>query len=128
MDGVLLDRDDESRAFAHRFFQRLQKMPNMSQAGVYSSTSHYLQAVQAAGTTDTSAVMRKMRELPVEDFFSHGGHSREDGRIIHDMYIVKVKTPADSHSPWDLYNVVAKIPGDAAFQSLAQCTCKMVTH
>jgi branched-chain amino acid transport system substrate-binding protein len=124
--GFYWDRDDESRAFAQRFFDRLQKMPNMSQAGVYSSTLHYLQAVRAAGTVETGAVMRKIRELPVEDFFSHGGHIREDGRMVHDMYIVKVKTPAESRSPWDLYRIVATIPGDAAFQSLAQSTCKLV--
>ena len=120
------DRNDESRAFAHRFFDRLQKEPNMSQAGVYSSTMHYLKAVKAAGTTDTDAVMRKMKELPVDDFFAHGGHIREDGRMVHDMYVVKVKTPAESRSPWDWYDVVATLPGDTAFQSLALSKCRLV--
>jgi branched-chain amino acid transport system substrate-binding protein len=120
------DRNDESRAFARRFFDRLQKEPNMSQAGVYSSTMHYLKSVQAAGTTDTDTVMRKMKELPVDDFFAHGGHIREDGRMVHDMYIVKVKTPAESHAPWDLYDVIATLPGDTAFQSLALSKCRLV--
>jgi branched-chain amino acid transport system substrate-binding protein len=120
------DRDDASRAFSKRFFDKLQKMPNMSQAGVYSATLHYLKAVQAAGTTDTATVMRKMRELPVDDFFAHGGRIREDGRMVHDMYIVKVKTPAESHGPWDLYQIVATLPGDEAFQSLAESTCPLI--
>ena len=122
------DRDDESRAFARRFFERLQKMPNMSQTGVYSATLHYLKAVKAAGTTDTQTVMRTMRALPVDDLFAKGGHIREDGRMVHDMYVAVVKTPAESHAPWDLYNIVATLPGEVAFQSLAESKCSLASH
>jgi branched-chain amino acid transport system substrate-binding protein len=124
--GFYWDRDDASRAFARRFFDRVKRMPNMSQAGVYSATLHYLQAVQAAGTDATDAVNRKMRELPVEDFFAHGGHIRPNGRMAHDMYLVQVKTPEESKGPWDLYKVLATIPGDEAFQPLAESTCALV--
>ena len=124
--GFYWDRDDASRAFARRFFDRVKRMPNRSQAGVYSATLHYLQAVQAAGTDATDAVNRKMRELPVEDFFAHGGHIRPNGRMVHDMYLVQVKTPEKSKGPWDLYKVLATIPGDEAFQPLAESTCALL--
>jgi len=122
------DRDDATRAFAKRFFARLHKMPNMSQAGVYSSTRHYLQAVKAAGTTDTAAVMRNMRDTPVDDFFAHNGHIRADGLMVHDMYLFQVKTPAESKAPWDYYKLVATIPADDAFQPLAESRCPLVSH
>ena len=98
----------------------------MSQAGVYSATLHYLQAVQAAGTDATDAVNRKMRELPVEDFFAHGGHIRPNGRMVHDMYLVQVKAPAESKGAWDLYKVLATVKGDEAFQPLAESTCSLL--
>jgi branched-chain amino acid transport system substrate-binding protein len=122
------DRDDATRAFAKRFFERLHKMPNMSQAGVYSSTLHYLQAVKAAGTTDTAPVMRNMRDTPVNDFFAHDGHIRADGLMVHDMYLFQVKTPAESKAPWDYYKLVATTPGDEAFQPLADSRCPLVNH
>ena len=120
------DRNDGSRQWAKRFFDRLHKMPNMSQAGVYSSTLHYLKAVQAAGTTDTTPVMRAMRAMPVDDFFAHDGHIRADGLMVHDLYLFQVKTPAESKSPWDLYKLVATIPGDQAFQPLSDSKCPLV--
>jgi branched-chain amino acid transport system substrate-binding protein len=126
--GFYWDRDDASRAFSRRFFDRLKKMPNMSQAGVYSATLHYLQAVQAAGTDATDAVNRKMREMPVEDFFSHGGHIRDNGRMVHDMYLMQVKKPEESEGPWDLYRILATIPSDEAFQPLAESTCPLLKH
>jgi branched-chain amino acid transport system substrate-binding protein len=122
------DRDDATRAFAKRFFERLHKMPNMSQAGVYSATTHYLQAVKAAGTTETAAVMRIMRDTPINDFFTHDGHIRADGLMVHDMYLFQVKTPAESKAPWDYYKLVATIPGDEAFQPLAESRCPLVSH
>jgi branched-chain amino acid transport system substrate-binding protein len=88
------DRDDESRAWSKRFFERHKRMPTMAQAGVYSAVRHYLRAVAAAGTDEAKAVMAKMREFPVDDFFAKGGRIREDGRLVHDMYFVQVKTPA----------------------------------
>ncbi len=122
------DLNDGSRQWAKRFFDRLHKMPNMSQAGVYSSTLHYLQAVQAAGTTDTAPVMRAMREMPINDFFAHNGHIRPDGLMVHDMYLFQVKTPAESKSPWDTYKLAATIPGDQAFQPLSESKCPLVKN
>ncbi len=120
------DLNDGSRQFSKRFFDRLHKMPNMSQAGVYSATVHYLQAVQAAGTTDAAPVMRKMREMPIHDFFAHDGHIRPDGLMVHDMYLFQVKTPAESKGPWDLYKLSATIPPDQAFQPLSESRCPLV--
>ena len=120
------DRDDASRQWAKRFFDRMHKMPNMSQAGVYSATMHYLKAVQAAGTTDTAPVMRNMRAMPVDDFFAHNGRIRPDGLMVHDLYLFQAKTPAESKSPWDLYKLVATIPGDQAFQPLSESKCPLV--
>jgi branched-chain amino acid transport system substrate-binding protein len=125
-DAFYWDQDDQSRAFARRFYDKLHKMPNMLQAGVYSSTTHYLQAVQAAGTTDAAAVMQKMREMPIHDFFAHDGHIRGDGLMVHDMYLYQVKTPSESKGAWDLYKRIATIPGDQAFQPLSQSRCPLV--
>ncbi len=122
------DRDEGSRRWAQRFFDRLHKMPNMSQAGVYSATLHYLKAVQAAGTTDTAPVMRAMRAMPVDDFFAHNGHIRADGLMVHDLFLFQVKTPAELKSPWDLYKLVATIPGDQAFQPLSELKCPLVKN
>ncbi len=125
-DAFYWDTDDESRAFAKRFFDKLHKMPNMLQAGAYSSTLHYLQAVQAAGTTDSGPVMQQMRDMPIHDFFARNGHIRADGLMVHDMYLFRVKTPAESKGPWDLYTRLATVPGDQAFQPLAQSRCPLV--
>ena len=110
------DSDDDTRAFAKRFYDRIGRMPGMGQAGAYSSTLHYLKAVAAAGTTDAAKVMKVMRETPVNDMFAKGGRIREDGRMVHDMYLFEVKKPSESKGPWDLYKRVATIPGDQAFQ------------
>jgi len=120
------DQNDESRKWSRRFFERMKKMPNMSQAGVYSSTMHYLKAVKAAGTDETGAVMKKMRELPVNDFFAKNGRIREDGRMVHDMYLFEVKSPQESKSPWDYYKLRATIPAAEAFQPLAKSSCALV--
>lgn len=125
-DSFYWDMDDQTRAFAKRFYAKLGKMPNMLQAGIYSSTMHYLQAVQAAGTTDSGPVMEKMRAMPIHDFFAHDGHIRADGLMVHDLYLFQVKTPAESKGPWDLYKRIATIPGDQAFQSLAESRCPLV--
>jgi branched-chain amino acid transport system substrate-binding protein len=91
--------NDESREWSQQFFKRLSKMPNMSQAGVYPSTMHYLQAVQAAGTDAPTPVMKKMRDTPINDFFAKNGHIRADGLMIHDMYLFEVKKPSESKEP-----------------------------
>jgi len=121
------DMNDETRAFAKRYQQRVGgQMPNMAHAGDYSSTMHYLKAVQAAGSDDPDAVSAKMRELPINDMFAKGGKIREDGRMVHDMYLWQVKTPAESKYAWDYLKLVKTIPGEQAFMPLAQSSCYLV--
>jgi branched-chain amino acid transport system substrate-binding protein len=125
-DGFYWDRDDETRAWSQKFFQRMGRMPHMGDAGDYSSTIHYLKAIDAAGTDETAAVMAKMKEMPVNDFFAKGGFVREDGRFVHDMYVYQVKAPSESKGPWDLYKLVKTIPRDDAFRPLSESTCSLV--
>jgi branched-chain amino acid transport system substrate-binding protein len=120
------DRDEETRAWAKRYFDRMGKMPNMSQAGIYSATTHYLKAIWAAGTDETQAVMAKMRTTPIDDFFVRHGEIRADGRMIHPTYLYEVKKPAESRGPWDYYQLVATIPADQAFQPLSESKCPLV--
>jgi len=120
------DRNEESRAWAQRYFQRMSKMPNMTQAGIYSATTHYLKAVEAAGTDATPAVMEKMRSTPINDFFAKNGKIREDGRMVHEMYLYEVKKPTESKGAWDYYKLVATIPADQAFQPLSESKCPLV--
>jgi branched-chain amino acid transport system substrate-binding protein len=121
------DRDDASRAFAKRYEERMQqRKPGMVQAGVYSSVLHYLKAVKVAGTDDGKVVAAKMREMPVDDFFSRGGRIREDGRLLHDMYLVEVKGPNESKGPWDYYKVLRTIPAEQAAMPLAASKCALV--
>ncbi|WBU31504.1 ABC transporter substrate-binding protein [Rhodopseudomonas palustris] len=109
------DMDDKTREWSKRYFAKMNRMPTMWQAGVYSATMHYLQAIKDAGTDDPLKVAAKMREKPVNDFFARGGKLREDGLMIHDLMLVQVKTPEESKYPWDYYKILAHIPGDAAF-------------
>ena len=125
-NGFYWDRDDETRAFANRFFAKLGRMPHMGDAGDYSSTLHYLKAIAAAGTDDAKSVMAKMREMPVNDFFAKDGKIREDGRFVHDMYVYEVKKPSESKGPWDYYKLRAVIPGSEAFRPLAESKCPLV--
>jgi branched-chain amino acid transport system substrate-binding protein len=120
------DMNDETRAWSKRFFERFKKMPTSTQAGDYSSTMHYLNAVQAAGTTEAKAVMAKMRELPINDFFAKNGKIRIDGRMVHDMYLMQVKAPSESKGPWDFYRLLATIPGDEAFRPVFESACPLV--
>ena len=122
------DRNDETRAWSKRFFERTGRMPTMPQASVYSAVRHYLGAIAAAGTDEAKAVMAKMRERPVNDFYVKNGRLREDGRLVHDMYFVQVKKPSESTGPWDYYKILATIPGDQAFRSLADSGCPRVAH
>jgi branched-chain amino acid transport system substrate-binding protein len=126
VEGFYWDLNDDTRAWSKKFFARRNAMPTMTHAGVYSEVSHYLKAVKAAGTTDTQPVLAKMRETPVDDFFSRGGTIRKDGRMVHDMLLVQVKTPAESKYPWDYYKVLATIPGDQAFRPLSESECPLV--
>jgi branched-chain amino acid transport system substrate-binding protein len=98
----------------------------MLQAGDYSAVMHYLKAVQAVGTDDTQTVMKKMKEMPVNDFFAKDGKIRNDGRMVHDMYLAQVKKPEESKYPWDYYHIRQVIPGDQAFQPLQESRCPLV--
>ncbi len=118
--------NDASRKWSHRFFTRLHKMPDMSQAGVYSATMHYLQAVAAAGTTDSGAVMKKMRAMPIHNFFARDGHIRPDGLMVRDMYLFQVKSSSKSKGPWDYYKLIATIPAHEAFQPLSESRYPLV--
>jgi branched-chain amino acid transport system substrate-binding protein len=120
------DRDDETRAWAKRFYERMKRMPHMGDAGDYSSTLHYLKAIEAAGTDEAQAVMSKMRELPINDFFAKNGRIREDGRMVHDMYVYEVKKPSESKGEWDYYKLREVIPGDQAFRPLKDSVCPLV--
>jgi branched-chain amino acid transport system substrate-binding protein len=124
--GFYWDRNDETRKWARRFFEKTKKMPNMSQAGTYSSIMHYLKAVQATGTDETGAVMAKMKQTPINDFFAKNGRIRNDGRMVHDMYLFEVKKPSDSKHPWDYYKEISTIPADKAFQPLSTSACPLV--
>ena len=120
------NRNEATRAWSKKFFEHHGAMPTMTHAGVYSSVLHYLKAVDAAGTDDGAVVMKKMRELPVQDVFAENGYLRADGQMIHDMYLVQVKSPEASKEPWDYYEVLATIPGDEVFKPLAQSECPLV--
>jgi branched-chain amino acid transport system substrate-binding protein len=125
-EGFYWDMDDASRAFSKRFLEKANHMPTMIQAGVYSAVTHYLKAVDAAGTDEAKAVIARMKATPINDFFAKNGYIREDGRMVHDMYLVQVKSPAESKGEWDLYKVLATVRGDDAYRSLADGGCPLV--
>jgi branched-chain amino acid transport system substrate-binding protein len=120
------DLTDETRAWTRRFMERSKKIPTMANAGAYGATLHYLKAIKEAGTDEAQAVVRKMKELPVNDFFTKGGSVREDGRVIRSMYLFQVKSPEESKYPYDYYKLLNTVPGDQAFRPLAEGGCPMV--
>ena len=120
------DMNDETRAFTKRFMERTKRVPTSAQAGVYSSTLHYLKAVKAAGTSDAAPVMKLMKDTPINDMFAKNGRIREDGRMIHDMYLFDVKKPSESKGRWDDYKLLATVPADEAFQPLSASRCPLV--
>jgi branched-chain amino acid transport system substrate-binding protein len=127
-DGWYWDHDDESRAWAKKFGAKNGgRMPTMVQAGVYSATTHYLKAIDAAKTDEAKAVVAKMKETPINDFFAKNGKIREDGRMVHTMYLVQVKKPEESKGPYDYYKIIKEIPGDQAFRPMdAKYGCSLV--
>ncbi|ENR66108.1 ABC transporter substrate-binding protein [Brucella abortus] len=125
-EGFYWDRDDESRAFGKRFFDRTGRMPNMIQAGTYSAVLQYLKAIKEAGTDETEAVAKKLHEMPVEDVFARRGKVGPNGRMIYDMYLMEVKKPEESKAPWDYYKVLATIPGDQAYMKPEESGCPLV--
>lgn len=120
------DLTDETRSWTRRFVGRVNKVPTMAHAGTYGAVLHYLKAVSAAGTDDGLAVVKKMKELPIDDFFTKGGRVREDGRVIRDIYLFQVKTPAESKGRYDYYKLIDTVPGEQAFRPLNEGGCPMI--
>ena len=120
------DLTDETRAWTRRFMERSKKIPTMANAGAYGATLHYLKAIKEAGTDEAQAVVRKMKEIPVNDFFTKGGSVREDGRVIRSMYLFQVKSPEESKYPYDYYKLLNTVPGEQAFRPLAEGGCPLV--
>jgi branched-chain amino acid transport system substrate-binding protein len=120
------DLNDETRKWSKRFFEKHKKMPTMVHAGVYSAVTHYLKALQAAGTDDADAVIAKMKATPVKDFFTKDGRIGPDGLHRHEMHLVRVKAPGQSKAPWDYYEIVKTIPAAEAFPSIEQQACPLV--
>ena len=125
-EGFYWNLNDETRAWSKRYFEKHKRMPTMVHAGVYSSTMHYLNAVKAAGTDDTATVMKKMRDTPVNDFFAKNGRIREDGRHVHDFYLLQVKKPEESKAPWDYYHVRQTIPANDAVLPAERSECPLL--
>jgi len=125
-DGFYWDMNDETRAFSKRFMEKVGRMPTMIQAGLYSATMHYLKAIEAVGTDEAPKVMAQMRATPINDFFAKNGKIRIDGRMVHDMYLFEVKKPEESKGEWDLYKLIATVPGDEAFRPLDKGGCPLV--
>lgn len=126
--GWYWDMDEDAREWADKFMQKTGVRPTMVHAGIYSSTMHYLNAIQATGTDDTQTVRRHMMDTPINDMFAKGGIIREDGRMVHDMYLAKVKTPAESTNEWDLYNIIRTIPAEEAYRPLSESQCRLVNN
>ena len=125
-EGFYWDRDDKSREWSKKFMERTGRMPNMVHAGTYSAVMQYLKAIDKAGTDETEAVAKNLHEMPVDDIFAQGGKVGANGRMIHDMYLMEVKKPAESTQPWDYFKVLATIPGDEAYIKPAESGCPLV--
>ena len=120
------DQNDETRAWSKKFFEKMNRQPSMSQAGVYGAVMHYLNAIKATGSDDGPTVVKKMKETPVNDFMTKNGKIREDGRLVRDMYLFEVKKPEESKSDWDLYKLVRTIPGEEAYKRPGGNECPLV--
>ncbi len=120
------DQSDQSRKFAGRFMEKMKRMPSMVQAGNYSSTMTYLNAVKAAGTDDSDKVMAQMRKTKINDMFTKNGYIRKDGTMVHDMYLFEVKSPSEVKSPWDYYKLVSTLPGEKAFTIPPDSKCALL--
>ncbi|MBU1361352.1 MAG: ABC transporter substrate-binding protein [Gammaproteobacteria bacterium] len=124
-DGWYWDQDDASRAWAKRYFEKMKKMPSSMQAADYSAVTTYLKAVKAAGTDDGDKVMATLKSTKISDMYTKSGMIRTDGRMVYDMYLRQVKTPAESKGPWDYYKTVKTIPGDEAFTKKSETKCAL---
>jgi branched-chain amino acid transport system substrate-binding protein len=125
-DSWYWNQDDESRKFAKRFFDKYKRMPSSLQAADYSAVTSYLKAVQKIGTTDADKVMAELKSMKYNDFYHKNGHVRADGRMLHDMYLFQVKSPKESTTPWDYYKLVAKVPAEQAFTTVAESKCSLL--
>ncbi|MGZ9030139.1 MAG: ABC transporter substrate-binding protein [Burkholderiaceae bacterium] len=125
-DGWYWNQSPESRAWGRRFFDKMKRMPSMIQAGNFSAVNQYLIAVKAAGTDDADAVMAQLKKQKINDMFAKNGYVRADGRMVHDMYLMQVKSPAESKEPWDYFKLAQTIPGEEAFTKLANSRCPLV--
>ena len=124
-DSWYWNQDDASRKFAQRFFAKYKRMPSSLQAADYSAATNYLKAVQTAGTTDADKVMSTLKSMKIDDFYNKG-QIRSDGRMIHDMYLYQVKSAKESTTPWDYYKMIAKVPGEQAFTTVAESKCALI--
>ena len=124
-DSWYWNQDDASRKFAKRFFDKYKRMPSSIQAADYSAATNYLKAVQTAGTTDGEKVMATLKTMKIDDFYNKG-QIRADGRMIHDMYLFEVKSAKESTTPWDYYKMIAKVPGEQAFTTVADSKCALL--
>lgn len=120
------DRTEASRSWSQKFFAKHGRMPTMAQAGTYSAVRHYLRSIQAIKSDNGLAVIAKMRDLPVSDAYTDNGVLRADGQMVHDMYLVQVKSPTESKARWDYYDVISTIKGDDAYRSLEQSECPYI--
>jgi branched-chain amino acid transport system substrate-binding protein len=127
-EGFYWDRNDETREFGQRFFDRTGRMPNMIQAGTYSAVLQYLKAIEKTGTDETEAVAKALHEMPVNDVFAKNGKVGANGRMIYDMYLMEVKKPDEMAGDWDYYNVLATVPGDKAFIDPAESGCTLASN
>jgi branched-chain amino acid transport system substrate-binding protein len=124
--GWYWNQSAESREWGRRFFDKMKRMPSMLQAGDYSAVTQYLKAVKAAGTDDADAVMAQLKKQKINDMFTKNGVIRADGRMVHDMYLMQVKSPAESKEPWDYFKLAQTIPGEEAYTKLANSKCSLV--
>ena len=124
-DSWYWNRDPEARAWSRKFFDKMKRMPSSIQAGDYSATLQYLNAVKATGSDDGDKVLAQMRKTKINDVFAKGGYIRDDGRMVHDMYLMQVKSPDKSTEPWDYYNVAETIKGEAAWTTKADTKCAL---
>lgn len=120
------DLNDDTRKFGRRFFEKMKRMPSETQGGVYSATLSYLKAVRAAGSDDADAVMSQLKKLKINDMFAKNAYVRGDGRMMHDVYLMEVKKPAESKYPWDYLTLKSVIPAEEAFQPLSLSRCPLV--
>jgi branched-chain amino acid transport system substrate-binding protein len=124
-DSWYWNRDAEARAWSRKFFEKQKRMPSSIQAGDYSAATTYLNAIKAAGTDDADKVMAQMKKTTINDMFAKGGFIRDDGRMVHDMYLMQVKTPAESNEPWDYYKVAEVFKGETAWTTKAESKCAL---